>query len=303
MAYSPIGWENTPSTNTPITAENLNHMDEGILNANESIEKLSKHPKIYFGTAEWNSNYKFVEVSISNLDINSVSSGDIFIGTFDRDAVLEVNGTGVINLRINTAISSAFINVDSNIEISANKSISFILTKNGAVLLSNIHDISSIDSEIDTLNNDINSITSKLNILTNDKNNLQAEDRAIYGTLEYSADTHTLNLITNYKDNNYIPYICYGYTDTQIDIESDTVLLINGQQISTDGAVIQSCTIYANCTARIVVSRSQGTTTFLITETSARNKWGASIDYEVSELKSDLGDISTILDTINGEVI
>ena len=145
------------------------------------------------------------------------------------------------------------------------------------------------DTQIkEDINSDVSSITSKLNILTNDKNNLQAEDRAIYGTLEYSADSHTLNLITNYKDNNYTPYICYGYTDTQIGIESDTVLLINGQQISTDGAVIQPCTIYANCTARIVVSRNQGTTTFLITETSARNKWGASIDYEVSEVKSDL---------------
>lgn len=173
----------------------------------------------------------------------------------------------------------------------------------GAIIEKINKDLGVERARVDELKSDISSITSKLNILTNDKNNLQAEDRAIYGTLEYSADTHTINLITNYKDNNYSPYICYGYTDTQIDIASDTVLLINGQQISTADAVIQPCTIYANCTAKIVVSRNQGTTAFLITETSARNKWGASIDYEVSKLKSEIGDINILLDIINGEVI
>lgn len=28
--YTRINWENTPSTATPLTADNLNHMDEGI---------------------------------------------------------------------------------------------------------------------------------------------------------------------------------------------------------------------------------------------------------------------------------
>ena len=35
MAYTKINWENLPSTNTPVNADNLNHMDQGIYDANE----------------------------------------------------------------------------------------------------------------------------------------------------------------------------------------------------------------------------------------------------------------------------
>lgn len=34
MAYTKINWEDFPSTNTPINATNLNHMDQGIYDAN-----------------------------------------------------------------------------------------------------------------------------------------------------------------------------------------------------------------------------------------------------------------------------
>lgn len=34
MAYTPTIWENLPSTNTPVNATNLNHMDQGIYDAN-----------------------------------------------------------------------------------------------------------------------------------------------------------------------------------------------------------------------------------------------------------------------------
>ena len=40
MAYEKINWENVPSTNTPINAENLDHMDNGIANAHELIGKI-----------------------------------------------------------------------------------------------------------------------------------------------------------------------------------------------------------------------------------------------------------------------
>ena len=33
MAYERVNWENLPSTNTPVNADNLNKMDEGIANA------------------------------------------------------------------------------------------------------------------------------------------------------------------------------------------------------------------------------------------------------------------------------
>ena len=35
MAYTKINWENLPSTNTPVNATNLNHMDQGIYDAND----------------------------------------------------------------------------------------------------------------------------------------------------------------------------------------------------------------------------------------------------------------------------
>lgn len=35
MAYTRVNWENLPSTNTPINATNLNHMDQGIYDAND----------------------------------------------------------------------------------------------------------------------------------------------------------------------------------------------------------------------------------------------------------------------------
>ena len=35
MAYERVNWENLPSTNTPVNADNLNKMDEGIANAVE----------------------------------------------------------------------------------------------------------------------------------------------------------------------------------------------------------------------------------------------------------------------------
>jgi len=37
MSYQKINWEDVPSTNTPINAENLNHMDDGIFNASKGI--------------------------------------------------------------------------------------------------------------------------------------------------------------------------------------------------------------------------------------------------------------------------
>ena len=40
MAYEKINWENAPSTNTPINAENLNHMENGIINAYELMGKI-----------------------------------------------------------------------------------------------------------------------------------------------------------------------------------------------------------------------------------------------------------------------
>ena len=38
--YTRMNWENTPSTATPLTADNLNHMDEGIEQATDGAIAL-----------------------------------------------------------------------------------------------------------------------------------------------------------------------------------------------------------------------------------------------------------------------
>ena len=38
--YTPINWEDSPSTATPITAENLNHMEDGIQNTAAAITEV-----------------------------------------------------------------------------------------------------------------------------------------------------------------------------------------------------------------------------------------------------------------------
>lgn len=38
MAYTKINWQDSPSTATPLTAANLNHMDDGIYNISSTLE-------------------------------------------------------------------------------------------------------------------------------------------------------------------------------------------------------------------------------------------------------------------------
>ena len=43
MAYERVNWENLPSTNTPVNADNLNKMDEGLkLLNNNTIQEQRK---------------------------------------------------------------------------------------------------------------------------------------------------------------------------------------------------------------------------------------------------------------------
>lgn len=41
MAYERVNWENLPSKNTPVNADNLNKMDEGIAELQNNINKIS----------------------------------------------------------------------------------------------------------------------------------------------------------------------------------------------------------------------------------------------------------------------
>ena len=57
MSYTKTVWENSPSTNTPINKDNLNHMEEGIHNAHEEVAKKmdSENP---VGTGSFSMNRK-----------------------------------------------------------------------------------------------------------------------------------------------------------------------------------------------------------------------------------------------------
>ena len=72
MAYERVNWENLPSTKTPVNADNLNKMDEGIANIDTKIN--AKQDKLTAGTGieitdkntinNINENYSTKEVKI-----------------------------------------------------------------------------------------------------------------------------------------------------------------------------------------------------------------------------------------------
>lgn len=56
MSYTKQTWENLPSTTTPITADRLNHMEDGIYNANEGL--IEVHDSYDTSTTEpYSANY------------------------------------------------------------------------------------------------------------------------------------------------------------------------------------------------------------------------------------------------------
>ena len=50
MSYQKIGWKNYPSTETPISATNLEHMDAGILENDQAIGDMEKIKEVGDGT-------------------------------------------------------------------------------------------------------------------------------------------------------------------------------------------------------------------------------------------------------------
>lgn len=115
MAYTRVNWENLPSKNTPVNADNLNKMDEGIANIDTKIN--SKQDKLIAGTG--------IEITGKNI-INNIqgnySTEEVKIGTW-------TNGKPVYRKLIyatcpNTNINGTF--VSSDIAIGSNNGISFI---------------------------------------------------------------------------------------------------------------------------------------------------------------------------------
>lgn len=90
MAYTRVNWENLPSTNTPVNADNLNKMDAGIANA---VEKTGD---TMTGALSFNNTNSY-EAIIKDRTINNIN----------YKAKLGVGGNGSVRLELNEGSSTS----------------------------------------------------------------------------------------------------------------------------------------------------------------------------------------------------
>ena len=64
MAYERVNWENLPSTKTPVNADNLNKMDEGIANIDKEVDNLERINRTLIPTG--------TEI-VANSDLNTIN--------------------------------------------------------------------------------------------------------------------------------------------------------------------------------------------------------------------------------------
>ncbi len=96
MAYTRVNWENLPSTNTPVNADNLNKMDAGIANA---VEKTGD---TLTGVLRFNNASEYEAITKKRTNNN-----------VDYSMILGVGGTGAVRLerREGTASSGQSLEV------------------------------------------------------------------------------------------------------------------------------------------------------------------------------------------------
>ena len=85
MAYERVNWENLPSTNTPVNADNLNKMDEGIANAVEKSDLLNL---IY-------------PVGSIYMNVNNINPAILFGGTWEQIKGRFLLGAGRVEANTN----------------------------------------------------------------------------------------------------------------------------------------------------------------------------------------------------------
>ena len=86
MAYTKQTWENLPSTNTPITADRLNHMEDGIYNAYEINNSYSTSQ-----TKGYSCEYLNTQFSTAGIE----ESGSDYIRYVDGTQICWGSGNGV----------------------------------------------------------------------------------------------------------------------------------------------------------------------------------------------------------------
>lgn len=167
MAYTKTNWEDSPSTNTPINAANLNKMERGIFDAHRI---MNTHPNVYIGTAEWNDEYSLIDVSVSNLDVNNILMGDIFIFNFNKDAVLKKIDLGkyIIAVRINTNdIQTYILNMPEDITVVAGDYmiLNYVKHSSNNVFVVQYFSNKKITRQIEDIKNQIGDINALLDII------------------------------------------------------------------------------------------------------------------------------------------
>lgn len=104
MAYTKIGWENLPSTKTPINDVNLNHMDDGIFNNDAAITELQKQVNLVnlpIGSLYWNEtditetiNQYFVGTWVRVKDVFILAAGDTYAANSSGGAATHTHSQG-----------------------------------------------------------------------------------------------------------------------------------------------------------------------------------------------------------------
>lgn len=97
--YTRMNWENTPSTATPLTADNLNHMDEGIERATDGAIALETEIATARGSSKsLGARLDGIDSSVSNkADKSTVSQLSARMQTAEKALTDKANATDVAN--------------------------------------------------------------------------------------------------------------------------------------------------------------------------------------------------------------
>ena len=120
--YTRMNWENTPSTATPLTADNLNHMDEGIERATDGAIALESEIATARGdSADLNTRFTADEASIEAVksEITTARGGSNSLGarldTVDANLTKKANKSEVDSINSRLQSTEATLNSKANI--------------------------------------------------------------------------------------------------------------------------------------------------------------------------------------------
>ena len=131
MAYSRTTWENSPSTNTPLSADNLNNIETGILGVESTINGLAGTVGVSMGTAGTAVNITATQGSVTATQgsVTAINSSLGSVAGTVTNIVTQPFGTVNANYTIGTADANKLIKTTSataiNITLPPNGSVAF----------------------------------------------------------------------------------------------------------------------------------------------------------------------------------